>query len=168
MGGVELGGVSTEAVIHGELLGGVVIHEQTVLLGGVFEDGEFKDKIQVSDETECTSGDESGATLVGDVGYGEDEFEADEVENCEVPYSVEGFIFCFEMASGSKGQIPHFAKPDLMLGIENDFSKGDFNTLENSVFVTTKFFLENDKARTAFEKLSFSDLKTATSRDWRV
>ena len=37
MGGVELGGVSTEAFIHGELLGGVVIHgEQTVLLGGVF------------------------------------------------------------------------------------------------------------------------------------
>ena len=170
MGGVELGGVSTEAVIHGELLGVVVIHgEQTVLLGGVFEDGEFKDKTQVSDETGCTSGDESGATLVGDdVGYGEDESEADEVENCEAPYNVECFIFSFEMASGSKGQIPHFAKPDLMLGIENDFSKGDFNTLENSLFVTTKFFLENDKARTAFEKLSFSDLKTATSRGWRA
>ena len=100
------------------------------------------------------------------VGYGE---EADEVENCAVPYyNVEGFIFCFEMASGSKGQIPHFAKPDLMLGIENDFSKGDFNTLENSLFIIAKFFLENDKARTAFEKLSFSDLKTATSRDWRA
>ena len=89
-------------------------------------DGEFKDTMHVCDETEseCTSGDESGATLVGDdVGYGEDESEADEVENCAVPYyNVEGFIFCFEMASGSKGQIPHFAKPDLMLGIENDSS----------------------------------------------
>ena len=39
MGGVELGGVSTEVVTHGE---------QTVPLGGVFEDGEFKDKTQVS------------------------------------------------------------------------------------------------------------------------
>ena len=76
-------------------------------------------------------------------------------------------IFSFEMASRSKGQIPHFAKPDLMLGIENDFSKGDFNTLEKSLFAT-KFFLENDKAQTAFEKLSFSDLKTATSRGWRA
>ena len=63
MGGVELGGVSTEAVIYGE---------QTVLLGGVFEDGKFKYKTHVSDETQCTSGDESGATLVGDdVGYGQ-------------------------------------------------------------------------------------------------
>ena len=35
MGGVELGGVSTEAVIHGELLGVVVIHgEQTVTEAG--------------------------------------------------------------------------------------------------------------------------------------
>ena len=50
------------------------------------------------------------------------------------------------MASGSKGQIQHFAKLDLMLGIENDFSKGDFNTLENSLLVTTTFFLENDRA----------------------
>ena len=66
-----------------------------MLLGGVFEDIKFKDKTQVSDETECTSGDESGATLFGDDGYGEDESEADEVENCEVLYNVEGFIFLF-------------------------------------------------------------------------
>ena len=39
-----------------------------MLLGGVVDDGEFKDTMQVCDETEseCTSGDESGATLVGD------------------------------------------------------------------------------------------------------
>ena len=97
-----------------------------MLLGGVFEYIKFKDKTQVSDETECTSGDELGATLFGDDGYGEDESEADEIETVKYRIMLKVSFFCFKMASGSKGQIPHFAKPDLMLGIENDFSKGDF------------------------------------------
>ena len=52
---------------------------------------------------QCTSGDESGATLVGDDGYGEDESEADEVENCEVPYiMLKVSVFASKWHQGQK------------------------------------------------------------------
>jgi len=93
----------------------------------------------------------------------EDAADADEDD---IPYNTEGFILDFAMASRLRGKIPDFANPALMLGIENACSKGPFRTLENSLLETTKFFLENERLRTALAYQSFRDLKTETSNGW--
>ena len=63
----------------------------------------------------------------------------------------EGFVFNLAIASRFSGWMPLLANPAFILGMEKALSKGDFETLENSRFVTTKFFLVKDKVCTAFE-----------------
>lgn len=55
--------------------------------------------------------------------------------------------------------MPHFAKPFLMLAIENDFSNGSLMTRAKSRFETTKFIRVKQAARRAFV---FNDLNTET------
>ena len=73
----------------------------------------------------------------------------------ETRWTFERIIF-FSIANGSNGYISHFAKPA-------SFVQWMFDNASKFLLVTTKLFLENERALTAFPNESFRDLKTALS-----
>ena len=88
----------------------------------------------------------------------EEDSSADEEEG------KDGKTLLWSMVLGSKGCMPHFLKPALILDMENAFSKGVLTTRANSRFDTMKSFFAKDKAWTALLKCDFNDLKTDTSK----
>ena len=81
----------------------------------------------------------------------------------QLSYAEEGAIFVLSTASRSKGKIPHFLNPFLMLTMEKAISNGSFMTLVKSRFETMKSVLVKQNTHRHLEKCTLSDLNTETS-----